>query len=80
MAGGETPEEELDAKALAEAVTAYLRSQSALKRMVFIRRYWYLNTVPVIARQLSMSEGKVKSMLHRMRLELREKLGEEGLL
>ena len=80
VAGGETPEEQMDAKALAEAVTAYLRGQSALKRMVFIRRYWYLNTVPVIARQLSMSEGKVKSMLHRMRLELREKLGEEGLL
>ena len=80
LSGGSTPEEELDVKALTEAVTVFLQGQSALKRMVFIRRYWYLNTVPVIARQLSMSEGKVKSMLHRMRLELREKLGEEGLL
>ena len=80
LSGGSTPEEELDAKALTQAVTAYLRGQSPLKRAVFIRRYWYLNTVPVIARQMAMSEGKVKSMLHRMRLELREKLGEEGLL
>ena len=80
LSGGSTPEEELDAKALTQAVTAYLRGQSALKRSVFIRRYWYLNTVPVIARQMAMSESKVKSMLHRMRVELREKLGEEGLL
>ena len=80
LSGGSTPEEELDAKALTQAVTAYLRGQSPLKRAVFIRRYWYLNTVPVIARQMAMSESKVKSMLHRMRVELREKLGEEGLL
>ena len=80
LSGGSTPEEELDAKALTQAVTAYLRGQSALKRSVFIRRYWYLNTVPVIARQMAMSESKVKSMLHRMRVELREQLGKEGLL
>ena len=80
LSGGSTPEEELDAKALTQAVTAYLRGQSALKRMVFIRRYWYLNTVPVIARQMAMSESKVKSMLHRMRLELQEELEKEGLL
>ena len=80
VAGGEMPEEQIDAKALAQAVTAYLRGQSPLKRAVFIRRYWYLDTVPVIARQLSISESKVKSMLHRMRLELRKKLGEEELL
>ena len=80
LSGGSTPEEELDAKALTQAVAAYLQGQSPLKRAVFIRRYWYLNTVPVIARQMAMSESKVKSMLHRMRVELREKLGEEGLL
>ena len=80
LSGGSTPEEELDAKALTAAVAAYLRGQSPLKRAVFIRRYWYLNTVPVIARQMAMSESKVKSMLHRMRVELREQLGKEGLL
>lgn len=80
LAGGQTPEEEMDGKALCETVTAFLRAQKPLKRIVFVRRYWYLNTVPVIARQMAMSESKVKSMLHRMRVELREKLGEEGLL
>ena len=80
LAGGQTPKEEMDGKALCEAVTAFLRAQKPLKRIVFVRRYWYLNSIPVIARQFSISESKVKSMLYRMRQELREQLGEEGLL
>ena len=80
LAGGETPEELLDAKALGEAVTAFLQTQPVLKRIIFVRRYWYLNSVPVIARHLSTSESKVKSTLYRMRQELREKLEKEGLV
>ena len=51
-----------------------------LRRMVFIRRYWYFNTVPVIAKQLSMAEGTVKSTLHWMRQELKEYLEKEGIV
>ena len=80
LAGGETPEEQLDAKALGEAVTTFLQTQPVLKRIIFVRRYWYLNSVPVIARHLSISESRVKSTLYRMRQELREKLEKEGLL
>lgn len=77
--GGREPEEALDEKVLADAVAAYLRTQPMLRRMVFIRRYWYCNTVPVIARQLSMAEGTVKSTLHRMRRELKDYLEKEGI-
>ena len=80
LSGGSTPEEELNTKALGEAVTAFLQGQDRLGRMVFVRRYWYLNSIPVIARQLSVSEGKVKATLSRMRRELGAYLGKEGLL
>lgn len=80
LAGGETPEEQLDGQALAGAVTEFLRTQPVLKRMMFVRRYWYLNSIPAIAQQLSISEGKVKSTLYRMRQELWKKLEQEGLL
>lgn len=78
--GGEGPEEALDEKVLTEAIAAYLCTQPMLRRMVFIRRYWYFNTVPVIAKQLSMAEGTVKSTLHRMRRELKEYLEKEGIV
>lgn len=81
---GEEPEQSAEKKALAEAIAAYLRTQPMLRRMVFIRRYWYCNTVPVIARQLSMAEERVKSTLQQMRRELkahlRQAVGGEALL
>jgi len=80
LAGGETPEEQLDAKVLGEAVTAYLAGLPKLQRMVFVRRYWYLNSIELVAKQMSISESKVKSMLYRTRRDLRAYLEKEGLL
>lgn len=80
VAGGESPEDALDEKVFTDAIASYLRTQPMLRRMVFIRRYWYFNTVPVIAKQLSMAEGTVKSTLHWMRQELKEYLEKEGIV
>ncbi len=76
---GEEPEHEVDEKVLTDAIAAYLRTQPMLRRMAFIRRYWYCNTVPVIAKQLSMAEETVQSTLRQMRRELKDYLGKEGI-
>ncbi len=73
---GETP----DGRAVAGTVAAYLRTQPLLCRMIFIRRYWYCNSVAVIARQLSCGEGRVESTLKRMGEALKRRLEEAGQL
>ena len=71
-------EEHLDAIALGEAVSRFLRSIDRTKRDMFLRRYWYLDSVSAIARRFGCSEGKVKTTLFRVRGKLREYLEQEG--
>ena len=62
---------------LTDALAAFLRSKPMLQRMVFIRRYWYFNSVKVISRQLSLPETQVEARLRRLGRELGEILGRE---
>ena len=64
---------------LTDALAAFLRSKPMLQRMVFIRRYWYFNSVKVISRQLSLPEARVESLLRQLRQELRIYLEKEGI-
>ena len=77
---GEGPEEALAARELAEAVNAFLRSLPPVEMGVFLRRYWYLESVKDTAARLGFSQSKVKSMLARTRKKLRTYLEKEGLL
>ncbi len=67
-----------DAKQLGETISRFLFAQSEEKRIVFMRRYFYLDSVSSIASRLDMSESKVKTMLFRMRNDLRIYLMREG--
>lgn len=64
--------------ALRDGLNRFLRQLPQEKRRVFIRRYWYLDSVSQIAEQYGISESKVKSMLMRTREQLREFLKKEG--
>lgn len=68
-----------DDMALGEAINGFLRSLSEEKRNVFIRRYFYLDTVAEISLRFGISESKVKTMLHRLRNRLREHLEKEQI-
>lgn len=66
-----------------EAVAAFndfLGTLSQEERRVFLRRYFAMEPLADIGKRYGFSESKVKSMLHRTRSRLREKLNEEGLL
>ena len=75
---GETPEEALDLQTLGERISAFLQAQPAEKRNLFLRRYWYCDSILDIARRYGLSESKVKSSLSRSRKALREQLRKEG--
>ena len=80
LPAGDGPEEKLDAKELAEAISAWLRTLPAEKRSLFLRRYWYGEGVSALARGLGWGESRVKTALHRLRKGLREHLEKEGYL
>ncbi len=77
--GGTTPEQELDARELSRLLNAFIRSLPESERRVFVRRYWYLDSVKDIAADFGFSQSKVKSMLFRTRNRLRSQLEKEDI-
>lgn len=71
-------EDVIDDIALKTVLNDFLGSLSEEKRNVFIRRYWYMDSVERIAAGYGMSVSKVKSMLFRCRNDLKERLKKEG--
>ncbi len=77
LSGG--PEAELEARELGQAVSAFLADQPERSRGVFLRRYWYGDTVEEAARWAGWSLSRTKSALFRMRKKLKDYLKKEGL-
>ncbi|MBQ6052304.1 MAG: RNA polymerase sigma factor [Clostridia bacterium] len=75
---GMAAEEKIESSELAEAINAFLESRSSEQQNVFVRRYWFFDTVPQIGRRYGFSQSKVKMMLSRMRTELRGYLERKG--
>lgn len=69
---------QVDGVLLAQAVGDYLRTLSPERRNMFIRRYWYLDPIADVAKRFGMSQGAVKTALHRVRAGLKDYLIEEG--
>ena len=74
-----TVEEAVDEKLLVTLLEEFLKRQSDTKRKIFLRRYWYCESIAQIAKDFSVSESKVASVLYRMRLKLKEYLEKEGI-
>jgi RNA polymerase sigma-70 factor (ECF subfamily) len=73
-------ESEADARMLAEAINRFLDRLPETDRQVFVRRYWYFQSVAEIAEVCRCSESKIKSMLYRTRKKLHKALEQEALL
>lgn len=74
------PDGEVIAKELTERINCFLKELPSEKRKIFVRRYWFFDPIRDISRRLGISESKVKSTLFRLRNELKEYLGKEGLI
>ena len=74
----ENVEQVVDDLALTELLNRFLGTLSTDSRKIFMRRYWYMNTIKEIAKGYSMSESKVKMSLLRSRKELKQLLEKEG--
>ena len=72
-------EEELDASQTAGLISAFVRSLPQRDRLLFVRRYWYLDDIQTLARRMGMGQSQVKSRLHRIRQRLKAELEKEGV-
>ena len=78
VSGGDTVEREMDYRELLRAIDGFLGKLPAEKRAIFLRRYWYFDSVSAIAVALGRSENQVSVTLHRLRRKLRDELLERG--
>lgn len=69
----------LEKRELGRIINAFLESLPKDTRLIFLRRYWHLDTIAEIAARYGMTESKVKMQLSRTRAKLCTYLEREGI-
>ena len=77
---GEDLEQLIDAKELGRAIDRFLSGNSKENRYIFLRRYWFGDSVKDIADVLKMQENAVSVRLNRLRNSLKDYLQKEGYI
>ena len=75
---GKSIDDAIEEKALSAAISDFLRKMPQAEASVFIRRYWYFDSVSDIAKRYGFGESKVKMLLKRTRDQLLVYLEKEG--
>ena len=78
VADSSSTEDMVDMSLLKEHINRFLSGLGRNERIVFVRRYFYVDPLSEIASKLSMSESAVKSLLFRLRGKLKACLIQEG--
>ena len=68
----------LDARELGRCIDHFLSEQSYENRCIFIKRYWYGDSIKQIAKDTGILEGTISVRLNRIRSALRYYLNKEG--
>lgn len=79
VSGTENVESEIESVHIESTIDKFLWRQGEEKRNVFIRRYWYFDSIETICHSTGFTASKVKSMLYEMRQKLRAYLESEGI-
>ena len=69
----------IDNLELGQILDAFLRTLTPDNRLVFLRRYWFGDTIGEISARYDLSEGAVNMRLNRTREKLRAHLEKEGI-
>ena len=72
-------ERKMEAQEIGYLLSEFLAATPQESRVVFLRRYWYGDSVVEIARRFGFTQSKVKTSLHRTREKLRVFLEKEGI-
>ena len=72
-------QQELEGKELGRLLDQFLQELPKESRLIFLRRYWYVDTIAQIAARYGLTESKVKMQLSRTRTKLAAFLEQEGV-
>ena len=64
---------------IGKAISNFLRSENEVTRNVFMRKYYFFDSIGDISKRFGFSESKVKSMLFYTRKKLKDYLIKEGI-
>lgn len=70
----------LEVRALGRAINAFLGTLSGKNRRLFLRRYWFGDSIPELAKSEVMTVGALSVRLSRLRQQLKQYLIQEGYL
>ena len=76
---GKTAEDPIAIEELAAAINQFLGTLSRENRVLFVRRYWFSDSIAEIAGMFQMSSRNVSLRLLRVRKGLKEHLEKEGI-
>jgi len=76
---GNNADEIIDDIVLKDVLNRFIASLPKEKRIIFMRRYWYMSSIAEIAADCSVSESKVKMSLMRSRDKLKKLFEKEGI-
>lgn len=76
----ESVEAALDVQELTAYLNVFLDSLDVEKRVLFVRRYWYGDSVSDLAKRFSLSKHAVSVRLSRIREKLKNYLAERGVM
>lgn len=79
LPGGDTPEEAFDAAQTGRRISEFLRDCDKNSRVLFVRRYFYGDSLEAAASRCGMTQSAAKSSLYRTRNKLKEALEKEGV-
>ena len=72
-------ERRLEGEEIGRVLNRFLDSISVESRLIFMRRYWFADSIAEIADRYHISQSKVKTQLHRTRNKLQLFLEKEGI-
>jgi len=72
-------EDDYDAFILANTIDDFLSSLSEDNQMIFVRRFWYMDSCKSIAKRSGLNEGTVRTRLYRIKSDLRFFLEKRGI-
>lgn len=70
---------EMESEELRSLMNTFLENLPQESRLIFMRRYWHMDTIAEIAARYGITESKVKMQLNRTRTKLRAYLEKEGI-
>ncbi len=77
-------ESSIESKLLSDEITSllnsFLESQSKTNRIIFVRRYYFSDSIGEISQKVNLTENNVYTRLYRMRNALKNHLEKEGII